>query len=293
MSIDLETTMERAVRACLTRRAGLLVLGFLALGVVSALAATTAQVRFVEFVLATDAVIADAPPAQIERLRALRDQGAALALPIPLWAAGLTALVAFVVRELLRLVGIRLFAADDPDAVATTELTRRLGIALVYDVLVVVLLGVLFATVFAIAGVTFVVPPLGLLVLLGAVAVVVFLSVTFAFAKQEIALNDAGPIEALSASWQLTAGHRLLLFLILLLLGVLNVGASVVTGLLGSVLPRVVATGLTTAVGAVVLAFSIAVVTTAYLAVSDAEPDPPDDAGASEFDDPPGIDADW
>lgn len=291
MSIDLEATFSAAVESLLSRRAGLLAVAFVALGLLSAVAATTAQARAIDLLLANDAFVAESPSASIERLRTLRSAAAPLTAPIPLWAASATVLATFVARELVRLVGIRLFAAEDPDRLATTELTRRLGVALAVDVVLVVLLGALFGLVFAVAGLAFVVPPLGLLALLVAVAVVVFLSVSFAFAKQEIALNDVGPLAALSASWQVTAGHRLSILVLLVLLALLNVLARVVSALVAGVLPRVVATGVGTVVGAVVLALSIAVVTKAYRAVTTADSD--DGGEDSEFDDPPGVDADW
>lgn len=60
----------------------------------------------------------------------------------------------------------------------------------------------------------------------------VFLAVVLSIAAPAVVLHPAGPLEAMSLSFQRTVGHRPNIFLLMLLGGLILVGASVTSGLL-------------------------------------------------------------
>lgn len=110
----------------------------------------------------------------------------------------------------------------------------------------------------------------GIAVFIGFVALVipgVFLFVSFIFTQVFVAVEDAGPIESMAASWRLSRGNRLSIFLLFLLLfviafvvGLVGIIPNIVSPLLGSI-----ATILLTSV---VNVFVVAVIVDAYLQLS-------------------------
>lgn len=174
--------------------------------------------------------------------RTLDTMGWALDVSIPVLVGGL--IVIAIASEAVMIAAVRAFAADELDGIPADLATRRLAIATLYGFLggIAVLIGV------ALGVVLLVVP--GVMVYVGTL-----------FFRQEVAIADKGPIEAISGSWALTKGNRwklLALALVLLVIG------SLVNSVVGAV-PGTVGTVLSTVAASMVAVFSVAVLTTAYV----------------------------
>lgn len=107
-------------------------------------------------------------------------------------------------------------------------------------------------------------------VLLGFIFLVIpgiFLMVSLVFSQVYVAVEDMGPIEALSASWELSKGNRLSIFL----LGVLVFVIGFVVGMVGSVTSIVspaAGTVVSVLISGVINIFSSAVLVEAFLQLS-------------------------
>lgn len=176
----------------------------------------------------------------------------ALGISPGLSAGGLLALA--LVAEAASIVAVRLFA---------TEETRSIPGDVVADNILLATLngfvgGIVVWTLIGIGLVLFVLPG-------------IFLAVAFYFLRQEIALGDKNFVQAMADSWRTTKGYRLEVFLVALLVVLVStlepVGSS-----LGGLLSPLVAVLLASLVGGVLTAFGAAVVTRAYLQISDEEP---------------------
>lgn len=149
-----------------------------------------------------------------------------------------------VVAEAIRIVAVRTFLHPDTESIPRELVTRRLGMAVLNGVVGGIVVGILIGV------------GLVLLVLPG-----IFLAITFLFLRQEIAVADKNFIEAMSGSWNLTAGNRLELFALVVFLVVISAVVSFVVGFLGS---SVAVDAVSIVAGTFVLVYSVAVISRAY-----------------------------
>jgi len=187
------------------RRATLLFsVAFLSVGLASVLARQSLLAASLDFYAATGGDSTVFPFALDE----LRPVALAVTTSYPLALAGVAGLA--VVHEYLAIVALRIFAAGEPPrAAATRRIVPAVGAGIVVGLVAYVA------------------------VLVGLVALVVpglFLAVAFLFAHARVAVADDGPIEALRASWRLTAGRRLAVGNVLAALIVLYLTPRLVSG---------------------------------------------------------------
>lgn len=88
-----------------------------------------------------------------------------------------------------------------------------------------------------------------------------FIFVATLFFRQEVAVADKGPLQAISGTWELTKGNRWTLFGLVVVLWII----SFLLGLIAGFVPGQVGTILNAVVGSIIGVFSIAVVTEAYV----------------------------
>lgn len=180
------------------------------------------------------------------------------------------ALLLAVVAEAIRIIAVRVFVSPETESISSELLTRNLLLAVVNGIVGGIVVLVLVAI------------GLFLLVVPG-----IFLAVAFVFLRQEIAVEDKNFVAALSGSWDLTSGNRLELFGLFVFLIVISLVAGFVAGLIG---PSVLGAVINTAVSAVVLTYSVAVISRAYDQLRVGSPDPVEagsgpEEGSGEFED--------
>lgn len=163
-----------------------------------------------------------------------------LSVPALLAIGGVLAIVA----EAIRIVAVRTFVSAETESIPRELMTRRLGWAILNGVIGGIAVGIL------------IVVGLFLLVLPG-----IFLAIAFLFLRQEIAVADKNFVEAMSGSWNLTAGNRIELFALVVFLVVISIVVSVVIGFLGS---SVAVDAVSIVTGTAVLVYSVAVISRAY-----------------------------
>lgn len=135
-----------------------------------------------------------------------------LVLDLPIAVSGGVAAILVIVNIVFHIVLIRAMYADI-DSVPTTEHTRRLArtIGVLFIVGIITNIAVSIGTVFLIAP-------------------GIFLAVSLYFAPLAVMIEDAGIIESLERSWQLTSGNRIQLFFLGL---IFVVGGGVIGGIVG------------------------------------------------------------
>jgi len=178
--------------------------------------------------------------------RTIEGMGFGLDLSIPVLLAGL--LVLAIVSEAVMIVAVRAFANSEHDGIPIGLATRRLPIATLYGFLGGILLGIAVTLGLAL----FIVP--GIFVFIGTL-----------FFRQEIAIADKGPIQAISGTWEVTKGHRWTLLLLVVILWAIGFAA----GLIPGIIPGNVGLVVSVVVSSVMSVFTIAVVTDAYVRLSD------------------------
>jgi type IV secretory pathway VirB3-like protein len=163
------------------------------------------------------------------------------------------AVLAFV-AEAVRIVAVRTLVSDETETVRDEFVSRNLLSAtlngFVGGVVVLILVAV---------GLVFLVVP------------GVYLAIAFFFVRQEIAVEDRNFVEALSASWERTSGHRLRLFGLALVVFLVGVVVTAVGGVVGFVGVPLLTTLVTVLLGAVTVVFGVAVTCRAYVQLSDAD----------------------
>lgn len=198
-----------------------------------------------------------------------------LALGVPLGAAAAGLLVVAFLGEALSIAAVRVFAADEGEAVTRERVTDGLLLAtlngFVGSIVVwgLVLIPILLGLIIVSAGVQsgqIVVVPLGLLLVIPGV----FFGVVFYFLRQEVALNGKNFVQALADSWRFTKGRRIEVFLlaaVVVLVSQIDVVVRSLVGLASLIAGEIVAS----LFAGVLAAFGAAVVTRAYVQL-DAEP---------------------
>ncbi len=271
MSLDIGEAFGDGVARLSGRPGVVLAAAFAVVALASAVVSQTLQVEGLEALLET--VRAASPEElgvsqaeydrQVETLetqiRTARENSP-LALDVPLSVAAGGLLATAIVAEAVSIVAVRTFATDDPEATTLEGVTGGLGLATLNG-----FVGGIVVWGLIIAGSILVLVP-GL-----------FAATVFYFLRQEIALEDRNFIEAMAASYRLTEGNRLNVFalgLLVVVVSQLDVVASLVIGPVSPLAGTLVAAVL----GGVLAAFGAAVVTQAYLQLTEAD--------VSESDDP-------
>lgn len=170
----------------------------------------------------------------------------ALALDVSLPVLGLLLLVTMILGVIVRIVAMRAFASDSPEAIPMDEVTRNLGRTFVFSVLAAIL-----------AFILVMVSLLGLIV--GALVAAFLLY----FVQYAVAIDDAGPVQALKKSYGVVAGNPVEALVLIIVLAVLSFVVSFVAGLVPVGEP--IGTLLSTLFTQVVTVFTLATLTDAYL----------------------------
>jgi hypothetical protein len=189
------------------------------------------------------------PPAAFER-------EPELLLPVPDAVAAALAVGALLIGFAVFVVGARLFARPrgTMSSVPGQVFTRRALPAVLSMIVANIGLGILATLGFA------------LLIIPG-----LFVTVSFQFAVFAVALEDVGPVAALRRSWELAAGNRWRLFGLVVIIGLVSSGASVLLTALSFVLPGPTAV-FQLCIYAAILVFTYSVLADAYLQVRDGSP---------------------
>jgi hypothetical protein len=284
MSLDIGEAFAEGLGRLTGRRAVVLVAAFVVVALASAVLAQTLQVAGLDTILET---LRATPPDRLDVSRAEYDRqlstletqlettraNSPLALELPASVAAAGLLVLAVVSEAVTIVAVRAFATDESDAAPIEGTTDRLAGATAHGFIG----GVAVWALIIVGSILFVIPGL-------------FAAVALYFFRQEIALEDATAIEAMTGSWRLTKGNRIAVAALGLVVVVVTQLAAAVSLLVGVVsalaasIAGAVLSGVLAAVGA-------AVVTQAYLQLTadrgaEAESDDPYDAALGPEDIP-------
>lgn len=168
----------------------------------------------------------------------------AIPLPYPV-ALALTLLVA-VVAEALRIVSIRVFAAEDSTTFPTATAAHRIVAATINGVVA----GIIVSIATGLGLILLVIPGL-------------FVALSFFFVRQEVAVENKNFIDAIRDSWTLTSGNRWELLGLAVILFVVSFVANSPGIVLGFVSP-LASTLVSTIIGSATTVFGIAVATRAY-----------------------------
>ncbi|WP_254545885.1 hypothetical protein [Halomarina pelagica] len=254
MALDIGSALSEGASRAFERNGLLLLALFATLGVVAGLAgdviASELLRQFVE--LATEAAREQGDPAAAREFR----QSVPRVDPIvtmPIGAAVVLALAAFVLNEAARIVADRTFVSDATETLY--EPTRNLPLAVVNGVVAVIVVGFVIVAGFSVGL-------LGLLV--GGPILATFLGVSLFFVRQEIAVEDKNFVDALVGSWALAKGDRLELFVLALALLIVSLLVGGVLGFVVGLLPAPIALVGNAIVSAGVGVFASAVVADAY-----------------------------
>jgi hypothetical protein len=250
MSLDIGSALSRGFDRTIKKN-GLILIGlFAVLNVLQSVVSASIFQQFVENIY--DQLLADASSQEArDAIREAQGQlGDAFPLafldgvPVGALAVGWVALA--LVGLVLNIGAIRTFVSDQTERLPSENFTRRF----LWTVLNLIAGFILYGIIVAIGFVFLVIPG-------------IFFAVALFFYNYEIIVNEKNAIEALSRSWDLTSGNRLLLFalgFIFLLLGQL------IGFVVGIFLPGTSAVGsvLSTLVSTVVTVFGIATAAQAY-----------------------------
>lgn len=266
MSLQIGSALRYGFDRLFERNGLLLIVLFAVVGIVGVAANQTLAAAAVEYITTLPEMQNDPEFSELVR-QAETLQNEPLVVPGGVAAAVGLWVVNYVLTEVLRLMADRTFVSDRVDSLY--QPTRHLGAALVSSIAatLVVFGGFLLAfVVLVLAG--FVLPPTlaGVGILIGSLALFtlgIYVALGVYVFRQEIAVFDKGPLEALSDSWALTEGERLQLLgfaVALLVIGVVVTQVASLLAIAGSLVGLVG----TFVAGAVVAVFSSASVAGAY-----------------------------
>ena len=174
-----------------------------------------------------------------------------LALPISGVVAQVLSLLMAFPNEIVLLIAARTFVSDQTEGLF--EPTRNLPLA----TLNAVIGGIVVIVLVSIGTVLLVVPG-------------IFLAVSFLFFREEVAVEDKNLIDAITDSYALVKGDRFAVFGLILVLAVIGLVVTLLTG----VVPGVAGTLVGVVVGAALTVFSAAVVARAYRQLVDSKRGP-------------------
>ncbi|WP_135663557.1 hypothetical protein [Halorhabdus rudnickae] len=250
-SLDIGSLLSDGVDGLASVTGAQLVVVLAGLGIVSTALWQTLFVTAIESLLtyARENVGATTPEMQraITQLETtMESMGMAVDLSVPVILVVLVVLA--LVSEAVMIVAARAFANDTLDGIPTDLAMRRLPVATLYG-----FFGGLLVMIAISLGLVFLLVP-GIVVYVGTL-----------FFRQEVAIADKGPLQAISGSWALTKGNRWLLLALALVLIVVGYVAGFVVGFVPGTAGMIVHTIVTSAVGV----FAIAVITNAYVRLQD------------------------
>jgi len=250
-SLDLTQVLANAVDNFLSVTGGQLVAALTVIGIANGILSQSLLVEILEdaIVSARETLDTSDPGVQanIDALeQTIESVGLTVDVSVPVLLIGLIGLA--VVVEAVRIVAVRAFASGELDGVSTESATRRLPIATVYGFIAVIVTWIAIVVLSALTFFLLFVP-------------VLFVYLGLLFVRQEIAIADAGLIEAISNSWQLTKGNRWDLLLLVVVLFVV----AIVIQLLTTQVAGIVGLVLSALLGSTEAIFGAALVTEAYV----------------------------
>lgn len=201
MALDIGEAVRDGIDRVTARNGVLLMGAFVLVGIASTIVTQTVTAETVD-------VLTEIARQQGESFDPSRVGPTPLAVPLPLSVALVAALALALLVEALHIVAIRTFVSDER-RVIPAEFARR-------HIAWVTLNG--FVGGIVVAG----------LVILGLVFLIlpgVFLYVAFFFVRQEIAVEDDNFVEAMAASWSVTAGNRIEVFVLVLVVVLIEIVA--------------------------------------------------------------------
>ncbi|WP_136687546.1 hypothetical protein [Halorhabdus amylolytica] len=246
-SLDIGSLLADGVDGLVSVTGAQLVVVLAGLGIVSTALWQTLFVTAIESLLTYIRGNVDVTTPEMQRAITELDSvvdsvGLAVDLSIPVVLVGL--LVLALVSEAVMIVAARVFADGALDGIPIDLATRRLPMATLYG-----FFGGLLVMIAVSVGLVLLVVP-GVIVYVGTL-----------FFRQEIAIAEKGPLQAISGSWTLTKGNRWFLLALALVLIAVGFVAGFVVGFVPGTAGTVVHTVVTSAVGV----FAIAVITNAYV----------------------------
>ncbi|MEF8825494.1 MAG: hypothetical protein V5A27_04005 [Halapricum sp.] len=249
-SLRLIDLLSNGLDSLLSKTGALLVGAMAIIGIVSSILQQSLAVEILTDMLEYVRENADTSDPEIQQTldEAQRNVDAmASGFDVPILVALLGLLVLALVSEAVLIVGVRAFANTEHDGIPVTLVKRRLPAATLYGFLG----GILLMIAIGIGLVLLVVP--GLLILVGTV-----------FFRQEIAVADKGPLQAISGTWELTKGHRWSLLGLIVALWLISLAVTLL------VAPLIAPSGtagiaVESLFGGLTTVFSVAVVTDAYV----------------------------
>lgn len=257
MSLDISDALSDGLDRTFQRNGLLIAVVFVLFGLVDAVAGQTlaaATARFAEQAMSQLPPDAPANPA-VTTLPSAEQTPLSLPVPLPV-ALGLVVVLAFV-AEAIRIVSVRTLVSDETETIPDEFVSRNLLSATLNG-----FVGGVVVLILVVVGLIFLVVP------------GVFLALSFFFVRQEIAVEDKNFIEALSASWELTSGHRLQLFGLALVVFVIGLVVTAVGSAVGFLGIPLLTTVVNVLLGAVTTVFAVSVIARAYVqltAESDAD----------------------
>lgn len=246
-SLDFESLLAAGVDG-LASITGIQLVGVVTgLGILSTALWQSLFVDAIEWLLETAREDLDTTDPEIQRAIADLESipetaGLTVDVSIPVILVGLVVLA--LASEAVMLVAARAFADGALDGIPLDLATRRLPLATLYGFFG----GLLLIVAIGIGSLLLIVP--GVIVYVG----------TLLF-RQEVAIADKGPLQAISGSWALTKGNRWLLLAVAFVLFVLGYVLTIVVGYV----PGTVGTVVSAAANATVAVFAVAVITAAYV----------------------------
>lgn len=263
MSFNISNAVEQGFSRTFERNGLILVGAFVVFGLLGALASETTGGSYVQF-------LADRPEITLGGegpgssplapfLGATREGLDSVAPSLPFEIAAALSIVFALVEEALRIVAIRVFASGKTETIPSGLARRNLAWATINAAVA----GVLITIATLVGLVFFVVPG-------------VFLAMSFYFVRQVIAVEDRTLFDAMGRAWDLSAGNRLDLFVLGVVVFLVGLVASVPPALVGLAAPLVGAV-LSVTVSGFVAVFGVAATTRAFEQVRaadarDAEP---------------------
>lgn len=272
MSLQIDEALREGFKRTVSRNGLLLVGVFL---VFSFLNLVLSQSLFAALEPVLLEQLSTLPEQSLEQFRQTLDEPRPFAVPIPYSVAAALTVLAAVVAEALRIVSIRVFAAEETDSFPRATASHRIVAATINGVVAGLLVSIAIGA--------------GLILLL---VPGIFIALSFFFVRQEIAVENKTFVDAMRDSWALTGGNRWELLGLAVILFVIGFVASSPSIVLSFVSP-LASTAVGTTIGSVTTVFAIAVTTRAYeqlrrerAELMDPDFEDPDQYEQDEFDDP-------
>ncbi|GAB6862038.1 hypothetical protein ACFR97_03535 [Haloplanus litoreus] len=217
MSLDISAAIEDGLFRLPTRVAAILFVAYVVVGALSTITAQTLGVAVQEWLQGVFSAASNAPPPSGAMPPGPTGTGSPLALDVSLAAAAVLFLAQIVLAQALGVVTIRTFVSEArrsfPDDVG-----RRFG-----WVLVNALVAGFVVNVAIFVGAIFLIVP------------GIYVAVALYFVQFEVIAEDKSVVDALRDGWALTAGERLSLFFLLVVVFAIGLAGGVPSYLLGFV----------------------------------------------------------